>query len=85
MLDEHAGITHALEVRGHAHEKVMSISQQHPSIHVIEELEDKDNFIRKQKRQEHYQHAELHNSMKTYHSGMMSLVDKLIVCLYSQL
>jgi len=77
MLDEHAAVTHALDVRGHAHEKVISIAKQHPSIHVIEELEDKENFMRKQKRQEHIKHAELHNSMKKYHSEMMSLIDKL--------
>ena len=77
MLSEHAKVTHAHEVRGHAHEKVMFIAKEHPNIHVIDPLDNKENAMRMKIRQEYTQHAELHNSMQKDHSEMMSLVNKL--------
>ncbi len=77
MLGEHAKVIHANEVRGHAHEKVMSIAKQHPNIHVIDSLDNKENAIRVKKRQDHTQHTKLHNSMKKHHSEMISLVNQL--------
>lgn len=77
MLGEHAKVINANEVRGHANEKVMSIAKQHPNIHDIEGLDNKENAMRMKKRQEHNHHRELHNSMKKHHSEMMALVNRL--------
>lgn len=76
-LDEHAQVIQAHEARDHEHEEVMAKAEQDPSSKVFEVADDKEVAVHKQERQEHHQHAELHNTMKKHHSEMMSLVNKL--------
>ncbi len=76
-LDEHAQVVQAHEARDHEHEVVLANAEQDPTSRVFEVKEGEEAAVHKQEKQEHTQHAELHNTMKKHHSEMMSLVNKL--------
>ena len=76
-LDEHAQAIQAHEVSDHEHESAMANAEKDPSSQVFAAADDGEVTVHKQQRQEHHQHAELHNSMKKHHLKMMALVAEL--------
>ena len=77
MLDEHAQVIKAHEARDHEHEEVLAKAEHDPTSHVFEVKEDEETAVHAQEKQEHTQHAELHDTMRKHHFSIMSLVNKL--------
>lgn len=77
MLDEHAQVIKAHEARDHEHEEVIAKAEKDPTSRVFEVKEDEEAAVHTQEKQEHTQHAELHDTMRKHHFAIMSLVNKL--------
>ena len=77
LLDEHAQAIQAHEKMDQQHEEVMKEAEIDPTSHVFESDDDKDTDIHQQQREEHKQHAELHESLKKHHRQMMSMLNNL--------
>jgi|GEM_PF-1133234 len=76
-LNEHAQVIRSHEELDHKHEKVMQGAELDPTSRVMEREDDEEVNIHNQERQEHAQHAELHDYMKKGHREMMALVNNL--------
>jgi len=77
MLDEHAQVIKAHEARDHEHEEALAKAEHDPTSRVFEVKEDEEAAVHSQEKQEHTQHAELHDTMRKHHFAIMSLVNKL--------
>jgi len=76
-LDEHEQVIRSHEELDLQHEEVMQGAELDPSSRVMEREDDEMVNIHNQERQEHAQHAELHDYMKKGHREMMALVNNL--------
>ncbi|WP_299872854.1 hypothetical protein [uncultured Cocleimonas sp.] len=77
LLDEHVQVIKAHEARDHEHEEVLAKAEHDPTSHVFEVKEDEEAAVHAQEKQEHTQHAELHDTMRKHHFTIISLVNKL--------
>lgn len=77
LLDEHAQVIQSHEARDHEHEAVIADAEQDPSSQVFGAADETSVSMHEQEKQEHQQHAELHESMKKHHLKVMTLVSEL--------